>query len=349
MTINRRTVPRRPAAGAGAGARRLGAPAIAQAAHQGAASATCTRRRSTARSGSASDRGASTKHGLELELIQFTTGLELFQAMIGGSLDMLATGAVISNFPARGQGKVFLRQQRRVRDRAALGARRPGHQGLRRPEGQADLHHDRHHRARVPRHARCAPTSSTRRKDVEIVNQRMAEAVTSFISGAVPAVALWVPFNVTVARRCRRAKMLVDASAYYPAGGDRRRLGRAQRLLRRRTARRCARSSRGWARGQRLSGRATPTRRSRRCRRSTTSRCRSPTSRSSSRRAEDVHLAGVAQALRRRHGHQVAAAGDRLLRQARQHPEPGAGVAVLRPEALPRDGQGAERAVAKPA
>jgi NitT/TauT family transport system substrate-binding protein len=28
--------------------------------------------------------------------------------MIGGSLDMLSTGAVISNFPARGQGKVFL-------------------------------------------------------------------------------------------------------------------------------------------------------------------------------------------------------------------------------------------------
>src|SRR5215510_10053875 len=28
--------------------------------------------------------------------------------MIGGSLDMLSTGAVISNFPARGQGKMFL-------------------------------------------------------------------------------------------------------------------------------------------------------------------------------------------------------------------------------------------------
>ena len=48
------------------------------------------------------------KAGLDLELVQFTTGLELFQAMIGGSLDMLATGAVISNFPARGQGKAFL-------------------------------------------------------------------------------------------------------------------------------------------------------------------------------------------------------------------------------------------------
>ena len=52
--------------------------------------------------------GSYAKHGLELEPIVFTTGLEIFQAMIGGSLDVLATGAVVSNFPARGQGKVFL-------------------------------------------------------------------------------------------------------------------------------------------------------------------------------------------------------------------------------------------------
>jgi hypothetical protein len=52
--------------------------------------------------------GAWTKRGLDMELIQFTTGLELFQAMIGGSLDVLSTGAVVSNFPARGQGRVFL-------------------------------------------------------------------------------------------------------------------------------------------------------------------------------------------------------------------------------------------------
>src|SRR5688572_29930887 len=50
------------------------------------------------------DNGIFEKHGIEFETIQFTTGLELFQAMIGGSLDMLATGAVMSNFPARGQG-----------------------------------------------------------------------------------------------------------------------------------------------------------------------------------------------------------------------------------------------------
>ena len=43
---------------------------------------------------------------------------------------------------------------------------------------------------RALRSAKLDPT-----KDVQLVNQRMAEAVTSFVSGAVPAVALWVPFD----------------------------------------------------------------------------------------------------------------------------------------------------------
>lgn len=53
-------------------------------------------------------RGHWAKEGIEFDPVKFSTGLELFNAMIGGSLDMLSTGAVISNFPARGQGKAFL-------------------------------------------------------------------------------------------------------------------------------------------------------------------------------------------------------------------------------------------------
>ena len=44
----------------------------------------------------------------------------------------------------------------------------------------------------------------------------MPDAVSGFIAGAVPAVALWVPFNLAVAKNVPTAKMLVDASAYYP-------------------------------------------------------------------------------------------------------------------------------------
>ena len=48
------------------------------------------------------------QHGIKFEPIRFYTGIDLFQALSGGSIDMLITGAVISNWPARGQGKVFL-------------------------------------------------------------------------------------------------------------------------------------------------------------------------------------------------------------------------------------------------
>jgi len=159
--------------------------------------------------------GAWKKNGLDPEFRQFTTGLELFQAMVGGSIDMLSTGAVISNFPARGQGKMFMCNAvefatAQLWVNPAMGV-----------NGFADL-----------KGKRIATTTGTTAhvfldnalrankidpgKDVEIVNQRMAEAVTSFISGAVPAVALWVPFNVTVRDKVAGAKKLVDASAYYP-------------------------------------------------------------------------------------------------------------------------------------
>jgi NitT/TauT family transport system substrate-binding protein len=160
------------------------------------------------------DRGSFAKHNVELELVQFTTGLELFQAMIGGSIEMLATGAVISNFPARGQGKMFL-----VNDvefaTAQLWVRED--QGI---KSFADL-----------KGKKISTTTGTTAhvfldtalrannvdpKDLEVVNQRMSEAVTSFISGAVPAVALWVPFNIPVREKVQGAKMLADASAYYP-------------------------------------------------------------------------------------------------------------------------------------
>src|SRR5215217_1068120 len=154
------------------------------------------------------------KEGLDMEFIKFQTGLELFQAMSGGSIDVLTTGAVLSNFPARGQGKVFLINDVEFAT-AQLWVR--AEQGI---KGIADL-----------KGKRIATTAGTTAhvfldkalrangldpKDVEILNQRMPEAVTSFISGAVPAVALWVPFDVTVREKVANAKKLVDAGAFYP-------------------------------------------------------------------------------------------------------------------------------------
>ena len=158
--------------------------------------------------------GSFAKRGLDLELVQFTTGLELFQAMIGGSLDVLSTGAVVSNFPARGQGKVFLvnnieyaTAQLWVRDDAIKTlADLKGRQISTTTGTTAHVFLDR-----ALRSARLDPA-----KDVQLVNQRMAEAVTSFVSGAVPAVALWVPFDTIVKQKAPGARKIVDASAFYP-------------------------------------------------------------------------------------------------------------------------------------
>ncbi len=157
--------------------------------------------------------GSFAKHGLDLELVQFTTGLELFQAMIGGSLDMLATGAVLSNFPARGQGKVFLMNnieyataQLWVREDIKSLADLKGKQISTTTGTTAHVFLDR-----ALRSANVDPV-----KDVQLVNQRMTEAVTSFISGAVPAVALWVPFDTTVKQKMPNARKLSDASAFFP-------------------------------------------------------------------------------------------------------------------------------------
>ena len=159
--------------------------------------------------------GSFAKQSLDLDLIPFTTGLELFQAMIGGSLDMLSTGAVLSNFPARGQGKVFLMNniefataQLWVREDSGIKtiADLKGKQISTTTGTTAHVFLDR-----ALRSGKLDPA-----KDVQLVNQRMTEAVTSFISGAVPAVALWVPFDSVIRQKLPGARKLVDASAFYP-------------------------------------------------------------------------------------------------------------------------------------
>src|ERR1700733_1065278 len=160
------------------------------------------------------DQGLFDKQGLDLELRQFNTGLEIFQALIGGSLDVLSTGAVVSNFPARGQGKVFLTNDIEGAP-AQLWVR--SDQGIKSFE---DLKGKRIATATgTTAHVfldKALRANKVDPKDVEILNQTMPAAVTSFVSGAVPAVALWVPFNVTVRDKVPGAIKLTDASAYYP-------------------------------------------------------------------------------------------------------------------------------------
>jgi NitT/TauT family transport system substrate-binding protein len=160
------------------------------------------------------DRGSFAKQGLELEMRQFNTGLEVFQAMVGGSLDVVTTGAVLSNFPARGQGKVFL-----VNDIEVATAQLWVHSGAG-IKSFADLKGKRIATSTgTTAHVfldHALRSNGVDPKELEIVNQTMPAAVTAFISGAVPAVALWVPFNIAVRDKVPDAVKLADASAYYP-------------------------------------------------------------------------------------------------------------------------------------
>ena len=158
--------------------------------------------------------GSFAQQGLDIQPTLFNTGLEIFQAMIGGSLDVLTTGAVVSNFPARGQGKVFLLNdieygtaQLWVRDDSIKTlADLKGKQISTTTGTTAHVFLDR-----VLNAAKLDPA-----KDVQIVNQRMPDVVTSFIGGAVSVAAIWVPFDILIKSKVGNARMLVDASAYYP-------------------------------------------------------------------------------------------------------------------------------------
>ncbi len=159
--------------------------------------------------------GAWKQEGLDMEFIKFDSGLAIFQAMVGGSIDMLSVGAFISNFPANGQGKAFLINSIEYAT-AQLWVRTD-----QKINGFADLKGKKistavGSTADVFLRKSLSANGIDPAKDVEIVNQRMPDAVAGFIAGAVPAVALWVPFNLAVEKNVPAAKMLVDASAYYP-------------------------------------------------------------------------------------------------------------------------------------
>lgn len=160
--------------------------------------------------------GTFEKEGLDIEPRAFTTGVELFQALVGGSLDVLTTGGVLSNFPARGQGKVFLINDLEHATGQIWVNADSGINSVKDLKGKkialtrGTTAHNLVHQA-----LKSVGMDST--TDVEILNQRMSDAVTGFIAGAVPAVATWVPFNVQIKAKAPKARLLVDASA-YPAG-----------------------------------------------------------------------------------------------------------------------------------
>lgn len=157
--------------------------------------------------------------GLDVKTTQFDTGIELSQALAGGSVDVAIMGGVTSNFPAQGQGKIFMLNSRET---ATARLFVQGDSGI---ETVADLKGKKvitteGTTADIYLH-RALEKAGLTRKDVTVVNAKMPDAVTAFIGGSVPAVALWVPFDLRVNEAGKGAKEIDNAGNYPDAGvGD---------------------------------------------------------------------------------------------------------------------------------
>ncbi len=156
------------------------------------------------------------KEGLEPTFTRFNTGIEGFSALVGGSVDVFTTGGVTHNFPARGQGIVVLPNciewGGQVFGREDLGVKKI--QDLKGKKiattlgttGQIILY-------TALKRAGLDPV-----KDVDIVSQTMPAAVTSYVTGSLPALSTWVPFNLR-AREAKTSVRLAEAREFGPDAG----------------------------------------------------------------------------------------------------------------------------------
>jgi NitT/TauT family transport system substrate-binding protein len=152
--------------------------------------------------------------GLELDPILFDTGIALSQALAGGSLDLAIMGAVISNFPSRGQGVGFLANNVEAETAQIWAAPGSGIESIEDLEGQ-QVASVQGTTAHVLLHT--ALTDVGLGPDsIQFVNSDMATAVNAFLSGSVPALVTWAPNDVAIRERMPDATLLTTAGEYYP-------------------------------------------------------------------------------------------------------------------------------------
>lgn len=150
------------------------------------------------------------EQGIAIETTSFQTGISLAQALTGGSLDVGVMGAVVANFPAKGQGKLFVLNNQQV----------DIHQIWAAPDSGIETVDDLAGKT-------IATTSGTAsdlvlqvaldkagltRDDVEVVNLDMPSVANAFVTGAVDAASLWSPFDQQVAEHMPDATLVATAA-----------------------------------------------------------------------------------------------------------------------------------------
>ncbi|MCW2760685.1 MAG: hypothetical protein JWR85_886 [Marmoricola sp.] len=157
--------------------------------------------------------------GLDLKTTQFDTGIELSQALASGDLDVAIMGGVTSNFPAQGQGKIFMLNSRETATARLFVQGDSGIKTVPDLKGKKIITTEGT-TADIYLH-RALQKAGLNRDEVTIVNAKMPDAVQAFIAGQVPAVALWVPFDLRVNESGKGAKEIDNAGNYADAGvGD---------------------------------------------------------------------------------------------------------------------------------
>ncbi|WP_156253653.1 ABC transporter substrate-binding protein [Pseudactinotalea terrae] len=158
----------------------------------------------------ADEAGYFEEQGIELEVTSFQTGITLSQALTGGSLDVGVMGAVVANFPAKGQGHVIVLNNQQV----------DIHQIWASPESGITSIDDL-------AGATIATTSGTAsdvvlqvaldkagltRADVEVVNLEMPAVTNTFVTGGVEVASLWAPFDSQVEENMPEAVLVATAA-----------------------------------------------------------------------------------------------------------------------------------------
>ncbi|MCG5215589.1 ABC transporter substrate-binding protein [Streptosporangium soli] len=167
------------------------------------------------------EKGYFAEAGLDVTAVPFQTGISLSNALTGGSVDIGVMGAVVANFPARGQGKIFLLNNLEANIQqiwAAPGSGITSIAGLRGKKVATTTGTAAH----LLLHVALAENGMST-EDVQMVNLDMPAAANTFVTGGVPAAALWAPFDSQIKQRTPDAKLLATAKDFYPksaiAGG----------------------------------------------------------------------------------------------------------------------------------
>lgn len=126
-------------------------------------------------------------------------------------------GGVTSNFPAQGQGKIFMLNSREPATARMWVQGDSGIKTVKDLKGKKVITTEGT-TADIYLHRALTKAGLERGKDVQVVNAKMPDAVSAFIGGNVDAIALWVPFDLRVQEAAKDAVEIDNAGNYPDAG-----------------------------------------------------------------------------------------------------------------------------------